>query len=117
MVSLEYHDRDPKDLDTGRIWREIAREWSPTVIDEKANFHASWTHMPGYAAMYATYTISRAIAEDLSSAFTGGLLNVQLARRYRDVVLGQGGLKPALTLVEEFLGRPHDLNAFRAWLG
>jgi thimet oligopeptidase len=38
-------------------------------------------------------------------------------RRYRDIVLGQGGLRPALALVEEFLGRPHDLDAYRRWLG
>lgn len=117
MVSLEYHDRDPKDLDTTKIWQEIARQWSPTVIDPASKFHASWTHMPSYAAMYATYTISRALAEDLTVGFGADVMNVAQARRYRDIVLGQGGLKPALTLVHEFLGRPHDLNAFREWLG
>jgi thimet oligopeptidase len=116
MVSLEYHDRDPRDLDTTTLWREIAREWSPVEIDPESRFQASWTHMPGYAAAYFTYTESRVIAEDLSVAFTRGLMDVPLARRYRDIVLGQGGMKPALRLVEEFLGRPHDLAAYRAWL-
>jgi thimet oligopeptidase len=72
--------------------------------------------MPGYASAYYTYTLSRAVAEDLSTAFQGGLMDVRQARRYRDVVLGQGGTKPALTLVGEFLGRSHNLNAFRRWL-
>lgn len=116
MVSLELHDRDPRDLDVMRVWHEVAREWSPTEMDPEGHFPASWTHMPGYASMYYTYQMSKSVAESLSSGFTKGLMDIPRARRYRDVVLGQGGVKPALTLVEEFLGRPHDLTAFRRWL-
>jgi len=116
MASLEFHDRDPADLDTTRVWRELAKEWSPVEIDPETRFEASWTHMPGYAASYYTYSLSRAIAESLSSGMTAGLLDTRQTRRYRDLVLAQGGLKPALDLVHEFLGRPHDLGAFRSWL-
>lgn len=117
MVSLELHDRDPRDLDVMKVWHEVAREWSPTEMDPEGHFPASWTHMPGYASMYYTYQMSRSVAESLSAGFTNGLMDIPQARRYRDVVLGQGGTKPALRLVEEFLGRPHDLSAFRRWLG
>jgi thimet oligopeptidase len=116
MVSLELHDRDPKDLDVMKVWHEIGAKWSPTELDPEGRFPASWTHMPGYASAYYTYTLSRAVAEDLSTAFQGGLMDGRQTRRYRDIVLGQGGTKPALNLVDEFLGRPHDLNAFRRWL-
>jgi thimet oligopeptidase len=116
MVSLELHDRDPKDLDVMKVWHEMGEKWSPSELDPEGRFPASWTHMPGYASAYYTYTLSRAVAEDLSTAFQGGLMDVRQARRYRDVVLGQGGTKPALTLVGEFLGRSHNLNAFRRWL-
>ncbi|MDE3112025.1 MAG: Zn-dependent oligopeptidase [Chloroflexota bacterium] len=117
MVSLELHDRDPRDIDVMKVWHEIAREWSPTEMDPEGHFPASWTHMPGYASMYYTYQESKTVAESLSSGFTHGLMDVAQARRYRDIVLAQGGRKPALALVEEFLGRPHDLSAFRRWLG
>ncbi len=116
MVSVELHDRDPRDLDLMRVWHEVAREWSPTEMDPEGHFPASWTHMPGYASAYYTYQMSKTVAESLSSGFTRGLMDIPQARRYRDIVLGQGGTKPALALVEEFLGRPHDLGAFRAWL-
>lgn len=116
MVSLELHDRDPRDLDVMAVWHEVAKEWSPTEMDPEGRFPASWTHMPGYAAAYYTYTLSRAVAEDLSTAFGNGLMDIGQARRYRDIVLGQGGTKSALTLVRGFLGRPHDLDAFRRWL-
>lgn len=117
MVSLEYHDRDPRDLDTTAIWRDVAERWSPTTIEPEAIYQSSWTHLPGYAALYSTYTRSKTVAEDLSLGFGPDLMNVRQARRYRDIVLGQGGMKPALGLVEEFLGRPHDLAAYRRWLG
>lgn len=116
MVSLEYHDRDPRDLDTTAIWQSIAERWSPTTIDEEATYHSSWTHLPGYAAMYATYTKSKTVAEDLSEGFGPDLMDARQAQRYRDIVLGQGGLKPALDLVEEFRGQPHSLDAYRRWL-
>lgn len=116
MVSLEYHDRDPHDLDTTAIWQDVAERWSPTTIDPEATYHSSWTHLPGYAALYSTYTKSKTVAEDLSEGFRGGLMDIPQARRYRDIILAQGGTKPALSLVEEFLGRPHDLAAYRRWL-
>jgi thimet oligopeptidase len=116
MVSLELHDRDPKDLDVMKVWHEVARDWSPIEMDPEGRFPASWTHMPGYAAMYYTYTLSRAVAESLSVPFQKDLMSIAQTRRYRDIVLGQGGTKPALTLVEEFLGRPHDLSAYKRWL-
>jgi thimet oligopeptidase len=116
MVSLELHDRDPRDLDVMKVWHEMAAKWSPTEMDPEGRFPASWTHMPGYASMYATYTVSKTVAESLSSGFTKGLMDLEQTRRYRDIVLGQGGMKPALKLVEEFLGRPHDLSAYKRWL-
>jgi thimet oligopeptidase len=116
MVSLELHDRDPRDLDVMKVWHELAEKWSPTEMDPEGRFPASWTHMPGYASLYMTYTLSRTVAESLSSGFTKGLMDLEQTRRYRDIVLAQGGTKPALKLVEEFLGRPHDLSAFKRWL-
>ncbi len=116
MVSLEYHDRDPRDLDTTAIWRDVAERWSPTTIEPEAIYQSSWTHLPGYAAMYATYTKSKTVAEDLSEGFGADLMDIGQARRYRDILLSQGGLRPALDLVEEFRGKPHSLDAYRKWL-
>ena len=81
MVSLELHDRDPRDLDIMKIWHEVGREWSPVELDGEGRFPASWTHMPGYASAYYTYTLSRAVAEDLSTAFRGGLMDTRQTDR------------------------------------
>ena len=37
--------------------------------------------------------------------------------RYRRAVLEPGGAKPAAELVQEFLGRPQSMEAFKAWIG
>jgi thimet oligopeptidase len=116
MVSLELHDRDPKDLDVMKVWHEIGEKWSPSELDPEGRFPASWTHMPGYASAYYTYLMSKTVAESMSSVFTKGLMDLEQARRYRDIVLAPGGARPALRLVEELIGRPHDLSAYRAWL-
>ena len=69
-----------------------------------------------YSAAYYTYLWSNTIAKDLHTAFGGDLMDTRVARRYRDRVLAPGGTKPAAKLARDFLGRPYDLRAYRAWL-
>ena len=69
-----------------------------------------------YSAAYYTYLWSTTIAKDLHTAFGSDLMDVAVARRYRDRILAPGGTKPAADLVRDFLGRPYDLRAFKAWL-
>jgi thimet oligopeptidase len=70
----------------------------------------------GYSAAYYTYLWSSTIARDLHTAFSGDLMDTSVSRRYRDQILAPGGTKPAADLVEDFLGRPGDLRAFKTWL-
>ncbi len=78
---------------------------------------ASFNHLNGYSAYYYTYMWSLTIADDLFTAFeTKGLRDLPTAKRYRDLVLAQGGAKPAATLVHDFLGRDFSIAAYRAQL-
>ena len=115
-VALEYHDRDPKDLDTTKLVFELAGRYSPSKVDPDSRFQASFGHLEGYTAMYVTYMWSLVISKDMLSAFTNGLMDKKLTRRYRDRVLAPGGTKPAAVLVKDFLERPFSFNAFRDWL-
>ena len=57
------------------------------------------------------------IAKDLFTAFDpDDLFAPEVAHRYRDTVLAAGGSRDAADLVADFLGRPYDDRAFRAWL-
>ncbi len=115
-ISLYYHDRDPRDLDTTRAVFELARKYSPT--DQLAGTHmeASFGHLEGYTALYYTYTYSKIVERDLHTVFTNGLMDTTQTRRYRDLILAPGGTKPARELVRDFLGRDLSFEAFRRWL-
>ena len=39
-----------------------------------------------------------------------------IAMRYRRSVLEQGAPKPASALVKDFLGRPQNIDALKAWM-
>ncbi|HET8569472.1 MAG TPA: M3 family metallopeptidase [Candidatus Limnocylindria bacterium] len=115
-LSLAYHDRDPRTLDTTKTLFELAERYSPSKVDPASRFQASFGHLEGYTAAYATYMWSLVIAKDLHTRFTKGLMDIEEARRYRDLVLRPGGSKPAAELVKDFLGRPFGFDAFRRWL-
>jgi Zn-dependent oligopeptidase len=56
---------------------------------------------------------SLVIAKDMFTEFKqDGLLNPQVAAKYRDTVLGASGTKPAAEMVCDFLGRPYSFHAY-----
>jgi thimet oligopeptidase len=76
---------------------------------------ASFAHlMGGYAAGYYGYMWSQVLALDMLSAFGGKLMNPDVGRRYRQTILASGGQRPPLALVESFLGRKPNSEAFYA---
>jgi len=81
------------------------------------HFHAGFGHLAGYTSSYYTYMWSLVIAKDLFSAFDrDNLFDSDVATRYRDRILAQGGRKDAADLVEDFLGRPFGFESFADWL-
>ncbi|MDN3545407.1 MAG: M3 family metallopeptidase [Roseateles asaccharophilus] len=77
-------------------------------------FPAGFAHIAGgYGAGYYGYLWSLVLAMDLRTAFqNGNKLNPEVGKRYRDIVLGNGGQKPAPELVREFLQRDSNSKAF-----
>jgi thimet oligopeptidase len=116
-VSLEFHARDPRGLDTTRFIAELQNRYTPFRYVDGTFFQASFGHLSGYSAVYYTYMWSLVIAKDLFSVFaTEGLLNPQPAARYRRAVLEPGGSLPAAELVKNFLGRSYRFDAYQKWL-
>lgn len=76
-------------------------------------FPASFGHlMGGYAAGYYGYMWSEVLALDMLSGFHGKLMNPVDGKRYRTDILSQGGQEPPEKLVEKFLGRKPNSEAF-----
>lgn len=116
-VSLNYYNRNPKDMDTTQLMVELQERYSPFDYVDDTHFQCSFGHLDGYSAYYYTYMWSLVIAKDLFSEFDrGGILNAKTARRYRKTILEPGGSKRAAELIEDFLGRPRSFEPFEAWL-
>ena len=88
---------------------------SPAFAQQQASFG----HLNGYSAVYYTYRWSKVIADDMFTRFapqsgSAGLNDAPTALAYRRQVLEPGGSKPAAALVQDFLGRPVSLDAYKA---
>jgi thimet oligopeptidase len=76
-------------------------------------FPGTFAHIVGgYAAGYYGYMWAEVIALDMLSAFGDRLVNPEVGRRFRREILGRGAEAPAATLVEAFLGRAVNADAF-----
>jgi thimet oligopeptidase len=114
-ISYQLHRQRAEDLTS--LVRELQHRYDLVTSLDGAHFHAAFGHLVGYTSAYYTYMWSLVIAKDMFSVFDeGDLFAEDTASRYRDLVLAPGGSKEAAELVEDFLGRPYDADAFRRWL-
>jgi thimet oligopeptidase len=116
-LSLSIYDRDPKQVNTTELMQDKVKKYQPFPFVEGTHFQCAFGHLDGYSAVYYTYMWSLVIAKDMFSQFNKeDLLSPVVAKRYREAVLAPGGSAPAARLVENFLGRPFNFNAYQAWL-
>ena len=114
-LAYRFHLERPED----RVARmlELYDAYSLVQPLPDTHFVASFGHLSGYGSAYYTYMWSLVIAKDLFTAFDpDDLFAAEVATRYRDRVLAPGGSKAAAELVEDFLGRAYNTDAFTAWL-
>ena len=116
-LSLSCYDRSASRVDAEAFLAERVKKYQPFPFIEGTHFTCSFGHLDGYSAIYYTYMWSLVIAKDMFSQFDrNDMLASGVAKRYRDTVLAPGGSAPAARLVENFLRRPFDFEAFRKWL-
>ena len=115
--SLEVHDRPPSQVDLDALWREDHERFSRTTYVDGEHHYDSITHLVGYASNYYTYVLDKVIALDFFAQFDrSNLLNGPAAMRYRHTVLEPGSALPASQLVQNFLGRPQNMDALKRWV-
>jgi thimet oligopeptidase len=116
-ISLDYYNRNPRGLDTTKLLAQLQEQYTPFQYVPDTHMQTSFDHLNGYSAVYYTYMWSLVIAKDMFTQFEkGGLLNPEVAEKYRDSVLVASGTKPAADLVKDFLGRPYSFTAYADWL-
>jgi len=115
--SLQVHDRAPQQVDFDALLREDSDRFSHFTFLDGDRMYTSFTHLTGYSSNYYTYVLDKVIAVDFFAQFDrSNLLGGPTAMRYRRTVLEPGATKPAAELVKDFLGRPQNLEALKAWI-
>ena len=115
--SLGLYNIDPKNINILAKQRQVFAKYSPFKPFDGDYSFASFGHLDGYSSGYYTYMWSLSIAKDVASVFhEKGLMNPDVAHRFRALILGVGGSMDAADMVRNFLGRDYNLDAFRAWL-
>ncbi|MES2503591.1 MAG: M3 family metallopeptidase [Myxococcota bacterium] len=117
QLSLQFYLQDPTTFDPLALMKELQGQYSEFPYVDGTYLHLSFGHLHDYSAMYYTYMWSKVIAKDLASAFEKkGLMDKTQAKRYKKLILEKGGSKDADELVEGFLGRPYQFEAFKKWI-
>ncbi|MCX4029868.1 Zn-dependent oligopeptidase [Endozoicomonas sp. SM1973] len=112
-LSLNLYNQNPADYNIAQLNQTLANKYSPYGYIDGTHLYTWFGHLNGYSAMYYTYQWSKAIAADMLTKFKAeGLTNTQVAAEYREKVLSQGGAKPAARLVQDFLGREYNFEAY-----
>ena len=116
-LSLFLYSTAPEKIDLDRDTERLQNYYSPFAYIKDTAFYNNFGHLYGYGSSYYTYMWSLVIATDLFSVFRqNGLRDRETAMRYRELVLEPGGSQDATELIEAFLGRPYNFQAFKTEL-
>ncbi|MGN6529743.1 MAG: M3 family metallopeptidase [Burkholderiaceae bacterium] len=106
----------PAAVDPMETWQKMEGA-TPLGYVPGTTFPAGFAHIAGrYGAGYYSYLWSLVVAMDMRTAFAADKLDPKVGARYRADVLSQGGQKPPLQLVHDFLGRDMSTQAFYDYL-
>lgn len=115
--ALQLFDSAPAQVDFERLFQKDEAKFSPFTPIGGDHFFTSFGHLTEYGSNYYTYLLDKEIAIDFFAQFNQqDLLDGPTAMRYRRDVLEPGASKPAAELVKDFLGRPSNLDALKAWV-
>src|ERR1019366_5410191 len=101
-LSLDLHDQDPAGLDLDATTKALYTSLQPWTWLEGNRMYASFGHLTGYSSNYYTYAFDKVIALDFFGQFDADdLLGCDAGRRYRELVLEQGGSRPGRQMVRD----------------
>jgi len=119
IYDMTIHNNWNEDLDIEKSWFLLQKEISLVPATEGTFPGASFGHLlGGYDAGYYGYLWSEVIAQDLYTRFQQeGVTSKNTGMDYRHLILEPGNEIPEMELVEKFLGRKYNQDAFLRSLG
>jgi thimet oligopeptidase len=116
LLDQELHTREPGS-DSTRVVEEVQDATDSFGYVKGTHFQSSFGHLIGYDAGYYSYQWALALSRDVLTRFRReGLLNSGTARAWRDDVLAKGGGVDERSMVQAFLGRAPNNEAYFAYL-
>jgi len=109
-----YDSFDPgAGLDTDELWRKIDKQMALPMYIEGTHPQANWIHINTHPTYYYGYLWAEVFAQDMFTVFEkNGLTDTQTGKRYRQLILANGIQRDITEVVEEFLGRPSNNEAY-----
>lgn len=117
-ISYDIYARRPKEIDLSSVCLDDTRRFTLfSSTPGSCNFYTNFTHLADYSSAFYTYLWDRVIAVDLFQKFNReNLFAGDAPARYRHFVLEPGASMSGNDIVKNFLGRPHNMAAFKRWL-
>lgn len=115
---MKIHSSGPT-IDVDKTWFELQKKMTPFSATPGTHPEAGFGHlMGGYDAGYYGYLWSKVYAQDIFTRFQKeGLENPQVGAAYRKDILEPGAAVEPDVLVQNFLGRPMNPQAFYSDIG
>jgi len=114
LYSLSLFDDAAHDIQ--ELFKKFMKESQPHVFfDDEAHTPASFGHLASslYASKYYSYLWAKVFSLDLFDQIKQcGLLNPEIGKKVRDIILSRGGSVEPDVLLREFLGREPSIDAF-----
>ena len=120
VYDMTLYDRyDPEDpIDTDALWRDIDKDMPLPMYVEGTHPQGSWIHINTHPTYYYGYLWAEVYAQDMFTVFKqNGLTDTETGVRYRQLILANGTQRDIEEVVEEFLGRPSNNEAYIKSLG
>ncbi|TAM12626.1 MAG: M3 family peptidase [Nevskiaceae bacterium] len=111
LFDLRLHTRKSPDIDA--VLNETRREVSVFPPPDWNRFPCSFSHIfaGGYAAGYYSYKWAEVLSADAFAAFTESRFDPEVAHRFRDTILAEGGARDAKEVYRTFRGRDATVDA------
>lgn len=119
LTDFTYEDKYDETKKKGTL--AIFKEYSllnQMPFDDNNHMICNFGHLNGYAANYYGYLWSKVYAQDMFSIFKkNGVMDKATGTRYRKEILEKAATVPEIKMVETFLGREPNSDAFLESLG